>query len=87
MPFLFPSELAYGILRQIDLSQAANYENLSSTMPESEISVITTTCRLVTINSIDITTSFPYTNLKGVYPVNFLIVVLHAHNIVGTLKY
>jgi hypothetical protein len=55
-------------------------------MTESERSMIVATHGLGTINSIDITPSYPYTNLKGVFLVNFLLVVLYAHNTTRNLK-
>jgi hypothetical protein len=67
-------------------SSCNNCENISSTALESERSAITATCRLRTINSIGITTSCPYTKLKGVYPVKFLLVVLYVPNNVWILK-
>lgn len=45
-----------------------------------------TILKLGTMYFIDMTTSYPYTKLKGVWPVNFLHVVLYAHNVVGILR-
>jgi hypothetical protein len=50
------------------------------------MSVIVATRRLGTRNSNGTTASFPYTNLNGVCPVNFLHVVLYAHSIAGIFK-
>jgi hypothetical protein len=64
-------------------SNSTRYDSLFSTTSESVSSVIATIHRLGTMNSISITTSFPYVNLNGVCPVNFLLVVLYAHNTAG----
>jgi hypothetical protein len=48
--------------------------------------VISATHRLGTNNSNGTTASFPYTNLNGVCPVNFLHVVLYAHSTAGIFE-
>jgi hypothetical protein len=48
--------------------------------------VIVATRRLGTKNSNGTTASCPYTNLNGVFPVNFLHVVMYAHNTAGIFK-
>jgi hypothetical protein len=63
-----------------------NCDNISSIATDSERSTITAMNKIDTINSIGITSSFPYTNLKGVWPVKFFLVVLYSHNNAGILK-
>jgi hypothetical protein len=48
--------------------------------------VIVAMHRLGTKNSNGTIASFPYTNLNGVCPINFLHVVLYSHRIVGIFK-
>jgi hypothetical protein len=55
-------------------------------VPRFVILVIVATRRLGTKNSNGTTTSCPYTNMNSVCLVNFLHVVLYAHNIVGIFK-
>jgi len=58
----------------------------SSIVPECEIFVISMTRMLGTKNSIGMNAFYPYTNMKGVFPINLLLVVLYAHNTTGTLN-
>ena len=47
--------------------------------------VIVATIKLGTMNYMGSATSIPYTNLKGVWPINLLNVVLHSNNTIGSL--
>jgi hypothetical protein len=67
-------------------SSCTSCESHSCIAPESDRSVIAATRSIGTINSIGITTSYTYTNMKGVFHENFLMVFLYAHNIVCIFK-
>lgn len=67
-------------------SKSGIYDILSFIMSRSTISMVVAIMRLGTMYSIIIIDSYPYTNLKSVFPVDFLHVVLYAHNTARILK-
>jgi hypothetical protein len=88
MPRFFPCllHLLMEPVENLSSSSCTSCDSHSCIAPESDKICDRCDARLGTINSIGITSSYPYTNLNGVCPVNFLLVVLYAHNTIGILK-
>jgi hypothetical protein len=71
---------------KLSSSSSTSFDSLLYSTLDLVIFVNTEMRRLNTMNFIGITASWTYTNLNGVYPVNFLLVFLYTHSTTGILK-